>query len=121
MEKNQTLKTIVYTKNSGLPTYVRRYRFSFNGQEKDDEVSGAGNTMTAEFWEYDSRLGRRWNIDPLIKVRESPYATFGNNPIMTIDPLGLSVEDPQQYKVHKGNTLSQIAKDNKTTIKDYET
>jgi hypothetical protein len=39
------------------------YGFAFNGQEKDDEVSGAGNTMTAEFWEYDTRLGRRWNVD----------------------------------------------------------
>jgi len=40
MEKNQTLKTIVYTKKSGLATYVGRYRFSFNGKEKDDEVKG---------------------------------------------------------------------------------
>lgn len=40
------------------------YRFGFNGQEKDDEMSGEGNTNTAEYWEYDARLGRRWNIDP---------------------------------------------------------
>jgi hypothetical protein len=32
------------------------YRFSLNGQEKDDEIYGKGNTTTAEFWEYDGRL-----------------------------------------------------------------
>jgi hypothetical protein len=37
------------------------YRYGFNGQEKDDEVCGSGNLNTAEFWEYDTRLGRRWN------------------------------------------------------------
>ncbi|MDZ4667997.1 MAG: hypothetical protein SGJ00_08945, partial [bacterium] len=35
------------------------YRFGFGGQERDDEIAGIGNTMTAEFWEYDARLGRR--------------------------------------------------------------
>jgi hypothetical protein len=64
------------------------YRFAFNGQEKDDEVSGAGNTMTAEFWEYDSRLGRRWNVDPIINPFESGYATFSNSPTSKIDPKG---------------------------------
>lgn len=64
------------------------YRFSFNGQEKDDEISGAGNTMAAEFWEYDTRLGRRWNVDPVVKIYESPYACFSNNPICFIDRNG---------------------------------
>lgn len=65
------------------------YLFSFNGQEKDDEVAGTGNSYTAEFWQYDSRLGRRFNIDPVIKVWESSYATFANNPIYFSDPNGL--------------------------------
>jgi hypothetical protein len=41
-----------------------RYRFGFNGQEKVNEIAGVGNHNTAEFWEYDTRLGRRWNLDP---------------------------------------------------------
>ena len=64
------------------------YRFGFNGQERDDEVSGEGNSYTAEFWQYDSRLGRRFNVDPVVKVHESPYACFANNPIWIIDPNG---------------------------------
>ena len=69
---------------NGLRGYGLSYRFQFNGQEKDDEVSGAGNTMTAEFWEFDSRLGRRWNIDPVTVIGESEYSTFTNNPIPAI-------------------------------------
>ena len=64
------------------------YRYGFNGQEKDDEVSGSGNSMTAEFWEYDSRLGRRWNIDPVTKSWETSYHGFSNQPVWKIDPLG---------------------------------
>jgi len=64
------------------------YRYEFNGMEKDDEVSGEGNSYTAEYWQYDSRLGRRWNVDPIVKHHESPYATFANNPIWFIDPSG---------------------------------
>ena len=64
------------------------YRYSFNGMERDDEVSGQGNSYTAKFWQYDSRLGRRWNIDPVVKPWESSYACFLNNPIRVIDPNG---------------------------------
>ncbi|HYG15936.1 MAG TPA: hypothetical protein VEC12_09305 [Bacteroidia bacterium] len=61
------------------------YRFGFNGQEKDNEVSEAGNSYTAEYWQYDSRLGRRFNVDPIIKIYESPYACYANNPIGLIN------------------------------------
>jgi hypothetical protein len=66
------------------------YRYSFNGQEKTDEISGAGNHTTALFWEYDTRLGRRWNVDPLAHKLPSysPYVAMANNPIMFFDPDG---------------------------------
>lgn len=64
------------------------YLYGFNGQEKDDEVSGAGNSYTAEFWQYDSRLGRRWNIDPVVYAWQSSYAAFNNNPVYFADPSG---------------------------------
>jgi len=64
------------------------YRYGFNGQEKSDEIKGEGNSYTAEFWEYDPRLGRRWNIDPITKEYESPYAAFSNNPIWFVDASG---------------------------------
>ncbi len=64
------------------------YLYGFQGQESDDQVSGKGNNYTAEFWQYDSRLGRRWNVDPVFKEYESPYVVYANNPIWFIDPNG---------------------------------
>jgi hypothetical protein len=64
------------------------YRFEFNTQEKDDEISGTGNHNTATFWEYDSRLGRRWNTDPVVKPWESLYACLSDNPIIYTDHDG---------------------------------
>ncbi len=96
------------------------YRYGFNGQEKDDEVSGSGNTMTAEFWEYDSRLGRRWNTDPVTKVWESPYACFDNNPILFSDVLGNSGEDATtaNKKIIAANNLVTPLFDPKHNRKD---
>jgi hypothetical protein len=64
------------------------YRYGFNGQEKTDEISGSGNHNTALFWEYDTRLGRRWNRDPKPNPSVSDYACFNNNPIWNTDVLG---------------------------------
>jgi hypothetical protein len=67
------------------------YRYEFSTQEKVDEIAGAGNhppRRTALFWEYDTRLGRRWNLDPVKKEQESSYACFGSNPIINVDILG---------------------------------
>jgi hypothetical protein len=68
-----------------------KYRYGFNGQEKSDEIDPTGNHNTAEFWEYDTRIGRRWNIDPKLKIGESPYSTFSGNPILLADPHGDTV------------------------------
>ncbi|MDQ3073858.1 MAG: hypothetical protein M3Q97_11415 [Bacteroidota bacterium] len=56
--------------------------------ERDDEVKGSGNSYTAEFWQYDARLGRRWNLDPVTQFSISNYACFANNPIYFSDPNG---------------------------------
>ena len=86
------------------------YRYGFNGQEKSNEIYGEGNHYTAQFWEYDSRLGRRWNTDPVILPSESPYVVNHDNPIQMNDPLGNSADDPKEYKVRKGDNLSKISK-----------
>jgi len=65
------------------------YRFGFNGQEMDNEITGqTGTHTTAMFWEYDCRLGRRWNLDPVVKPWESSYACFNSNSIYNSDFLG---------------------------------
>lgn len=67
-----------------------QYQSAFNGQRKQDYLKNVGDHNTAEFWEYDTRLGKRWNIDPVDQISVSNYATFGNNPILWSDHLGNS-------------------------------
>ncbi len=64
------------------------YRYGFNGQEKETDITGSESHYTAEFWMYDSRLGRRWNMDPVVKSYRSNYSCFSNNPILRVDPSG---------------------------------
>ncbi len=61
---------------------------------------------TAEFWEYDAKIGRRWNLDPVIKVHESLYACFANNPITYVDPDGRESIDAIQFSTNEG-TVTQ--------------
>lgn len=86
--------------------HIRGYRHSFNGQELDNEVAGEGNSYTAEFWQYDPRLGRRFNIDPKPIPSISNYACFANNPIWCIDVLGDS-----SVVNNKGSVLHYDPKD----------
>jgi hypothetical protein len=82
-------------------TLLSGYRFGFNNQEKDNEVAGSGNSYTAEYWQYDNRLCRRWNVDPITYPWHSSYAVFNNCPIVFIDPLGLEPEGDPNKKESK--------------------
>ncbi len=64
-----------------------KYRYGFNGMEKDDEVKGEGNSYTTHYRNYDSRIGRWLSVDPRYKKYPSfsPYSGSGNNPILIID------------------------------------
>src|SRR5690606_16138237 len=66
------------------------YRFGFNGQEKDNEIKGIGNSLDFRFRVYDSRLGRFMSSDPLAKSFpwNSTYAFAENDVIRAIDLEG---------------------------------
>lgn len=64
------------------------YAWGFNGQERKDDYKGIGNHNHALYWEYDTRMGRRWNTDPRPIVGISGYSTFNNAPIWTSDHNG---------------------------------
>jgi hypothetical protein len=68
------------------------YRYSINGQEKESELND--NITNALYWEYDSRIVRRWNIDPKQKIEESPFLCFSGNPIWFSDILGDLAQGP---------------------------
>lgn len=67
------------------------YRFGFNGQEKDNEAKGLGNSLDFGARIYDSRLGRWLSVDPLTSKFPmlSPYQFASNTPIQAIDLDGL--------------------------------
>src|SRR6185436_5151968 len=78
---------------------AKSYRYSVNGQEKERDINN--NVTSAEFWMYDSRVGRRWNLDPKPTVAISPYSTFYDSPIWFTDKLGdSSVIDDRGYIIH---------------------
>jgi hypothetical protein len=67
------------------------YHYGFNGQEKVDEIAGVGNHNTVSSFgreEYDTRLGRRWSLDPKTVTGWSGYATFMDCPTLVTDIFG---------------------------------
>ncbi|MBN9295451.1 MAG: hypothetical protein J0I41_00500 [Filimonas sp.] len=77
------------------------YRYGFNGQEMSNEIKDVGNSYTAQFWEYDPRIGRRWNLDPKPTTGISEYSAFYNSPIWFNDRLGdSSVINNRGYMLH---------------------
>jgi hypothetical protein len=90
-------------------TWSTEYRYGMNTQEKSPEIQAFHTT--ALYWEYDSRIGRRWNVDPVVKPWESPYMCFGDNPITGSDVLGNTTDwIPQvKQKEEKGKTIGYLS------------
>jgi len=117
-EADVTTANLYYPFGMQMKTYQadsNGYRYGFGGQEMDDEIAGQGNSYTADYWQYDARLGRRFNIDPLTSDYpwQSPYACFNNNPMYFNDPLGLQGESDKpkssSHEVSAKETLTSIA------------
>jgi RHS repeat-associated protein len=84
----------------GMPMPGRKsgsqpYRFSFQGQEKDDEIKGQGNSLNYEYRMHDPRIGRFFAVDPLAAKYpyNSPYAFSENRVIDGIELEGLEYVD----------------------------
>jgi RHS repeat-associated protein len=83
------------------------YRYGFNGMEMDKEPKGgAGLSYTTEFRQYDPRVGRWFSPDPIVKVFESPYAAFLNNPVLLSDPSGLDPVERYGFWKRVWNTVT---------------
>jgi RHS repeat-associated protein len=79
------------------------YRYGFQGQEKDDELKGEGNSLNYTFRMHDPRIGRFFARDPLSSKYpwNSPYAFSENRVIDAIELEGL-----EKWKVIKGRVTS---------------
>jgi RHS repeat-associated protein len=67
------------------------YRYGFQGQERMDEVKGAGNSWDYKYRMHDPRLGRFFAVDPLFREYSynSVYAFSENSVIAFIELEGL--------------------------------
>jgi len=98
------------------------YRFGFNGQEYDSDIIEGPYLYSAKSWEYDSRTGRRWNLEPLAKDFPclSPYVTYMNSPIITYDWDGREVKPANQTtQVEVTNALISIFGNNLNAFFTY--
>ena len=78
------------------------YRYGFQGQEKDDEIKGEGNSLNYKFRMHDPRLGRFLSLDPLSREypQWSPYAFSGNRVIDAFELEGLEPVDAKKGAKH---------------------
>ncbi|RVU90814.1 hypothetical protein EH230_07825 [Flavobacterium columnare] len=74
------------------------YRYGFQGQEKDDEIKGEGNSLNYTFRMHDPRVGRFFAVDPLESKYpwNSPYAFSENRVMDGIELEGLEVTPYQK-------------------------
>ena len=86
------------------------YRFGFNGQEDDNEISGNGNNLSFKYRIEDTRLGRFFSVDPLSGKFEwnSPFAFACNMPIRYRELEGAEVAKP----AYTENGIGRSAIDN---------
>jgi len=70
------------------------YRYGFQGQEKDDEIKGEGNSLNYKYRMHDPRIGRFFAVDPLSPRYPfySPYSFSGNRVIDATELEGLEPE-----------------------------
>jgi RHS repeat-associated protein len=95
------------------------YRYGFQGQERDDEVKGKGNSYDYGARMYDPRIGRWFATDPLEKKYPffTPYNYAANSPIIVIDIDGRDIiivgETGEEFNFKSGlpNNATQFVKD----------
>lgn len=78
---------LVPNRNYSSPSY----RYGFQGQEKDDEVKGNGNSINFKYRMHDPRVGRFFAVDPLAPSYpwNSPFSFSENRVIDGVELEGL--------------------------------
>jgi RHS repeat-associated protein len=99
------------------------YRYGFQGQEKDDEIKGEGNSINFKHRMHDPRVGRFFATDPIARNYPwyTPYQFSGNTPIMSTELDGLEPKVVNGvlvgYTIQKNQGPTHIVQD----INDSET
>jgi|GEM_PF-3128513 len=100
----------------GLNCYS--YRYGFQGQEKDGELSGEGNSLNYKYRMHDPRIGRFFATDPLEKKYpfNSPYA-FSENRVLDSKEL----EGCEDMNIHVWELQNNDGSMQYINIPSYET
>jgi RHS repeat-associated protein len=90
--------------NMSVKSCAGDYGYGFQGQEKDDEWKGSGNSLNYKYRVHDPRLGRFLSIDPLAAeyAHNSPYAFSENRVIDAIE-----LEGAESLKINYKSTVMQ--------------
>jgi RHS repeat-associated protein len=90
------------------------YRYGFQAQETDDEITGSESHVAFTFRCYDTRVGRFLSIDPLTSdyPHYTPYSFSGNKVIAFIELEGLEEFDAVVNK-DKGKASLTVVDDKK--------
>ncbi|MBN9294999.1 MAG: hypothetical protein J0G96_13560 [Flavobacteriia bacterium] len=101
------------TSNSDYSSFFEgSYRYAFQGQERDDEIKGRGNSYNYTYRMHDSRLGRFFAVDPLVWKFPfySSYQFSSNSPIFVIELEGLESSYIINYSEKHSITLTKNEK-----------
>jgi RHS repeat-associated protein len=77
------------------------YRYGFQGQEKDDEIKGEGNSLNYTYRMHDPRIGRFFAVDPLSAhfPWNSSYAFAENKVLMFGELEGREITIPNWMEI----------------------
>ena len=95
------------------------YRYGFQGQERDDEVKGEGNSYNYKYRMHDPRLGRFFAVDPLATKypHNSPYAFSENRVLDGVELEGLEFSPTSSYG---GLMAGWIDRKHKLTVENIQ-
>ncbi|WP_438422962.1 RHS repeat-associated core domain-containing protein [Aquimarina macrocephali] len=82
----------------------KSYRYGFQGQEKDDEIKGEGNSVNYKYRMHDPRIGRFFAVDPL--ASSYPYnSTYAFSENKVID--GIELEGLEETQTGTAGTITK--------------
>lgn len=99
------------------------YRYGFQGQERDDEIKGEGNSINYTFRMHDPRVGRFFAVDPLTSKYpwNSPYSFSENKLGLGVELEGLELGDWKYIEKYNSPVLNnQNTEDAKKQIEAYQ-
>lgn len=85
-----------------------KYRFGFNCEESESDISGEGMVYDLGERFYDGRLGRMFSVDPLdVQYSwQSPFSFCYNTTIGIIDEKGMGGDPQKGDKVKQGESIA---------------